>query len=178
MSAPHLSPPRRTPPSHTPPPDFRLASPRPRLCPSQLNLSFFFFPPSMLVAPRVRGSFVYINWALNPDRPLHSAPFHVGSRNLAPLSTQLDILVPGMAHTHEAPGFEGESEPPLPLLPALHTHCPGEQEIRTIAHVLQPASVLRVDLRLGSILLAASGRFVGRPNDPMPARPGLKPGTD
>ena len=33
-----------------------------------------------------------------------------------PLSIQLNIPVPRVAHTHEAPGFEGESEPPL--LPA------------------------------------------------------------
>ncbi len=39
-----------------------------------------------------------------------------GPRNLVPLSIQLDIPVPRVAHTHEAPGFEGESEPPLPPL--------------------------------------------------------------
>ena len=38
-------------------------------------------------------------------------------RNLVPRSIQLDIPVPRVAHTHEAPGFEGESEPPLPPLP-------------------------------------------------------------
>ncbi len=36
-----------------------------------------------------------------------------GPSNLFPLSIQLDIPVPRVAHTHEAPGFEGESEPPL-----------------------------------------------------------------
>ncbi len=30
-----------------------------------------------------------------------------------PLSIQLDIPVPRAAHTHEAPRFEGKSEPPL-----------------------------------------------------------------
>ncbi len=54
------------------------------------------------------------------DRPrFHApltAPFLVGHRNLTPISIQLDIKVPRVAHTHEAPGFEGESE--LPLLPA------------------------------------------------------------
>jgi hypothetical protein len=37
-----------------------------------------------------------------------------GSRDLISLSIQLDISVPRVAHTHEAPGFKGESEPPLP----------------------------------------------------------------
>ncbi len=37
----------------------------------------------------------------------------VGPCNLVPLSIQLDIPMPGVAHTHEAPGFEGEREPPL-----------------------------------------------------------------
>ncbi len=35
-------------------------------------------------------------------------------RNLVPLSIQLDIPVPRVASTHEAPGFEGESELPPP----------------------------------------------------------------
>ncbi len=40
-----------------------------------------------------------------------------GPRNLVPLSIQLDIHVLRVAHTHEAPGFEGRSEPPLLTLP-------------------------------------------------------------
>ena len=37
-----------------------------------------------------------------------------GPRILVPLSIQLDIQVPRVAHTHEAPGFECEREPPPP----------------------------------------------------------------
>jgi hypothetical protein len=33
----------------------------------------------------------------------HTAPFHVGPRNLATLSIQLDIPVPRVAYTHEKP---------------------------------------------------------------------------
>ncbi len=42
-----------------------------------------------------------------------------GPRNLVPLSIQLDIPVPRVAHNDEAPGFEGESEPPLLPAPPL-----------------------------------------------------------
>ena len=49
---------------------------------------------------------------------VYTAPFHVGPRNPATLSIQMDIPVPRVAHTHEAPGFEGECEPPL-LTPPL-----------------------------------------------------------
>ncbi len=78
--------------------------------------------PCPVSSPRYRCS-VHINigdWALNTDRPLHTAPFHVGPRNLAPLSIQLDILVSRVADTHEAPGSEGESEPPLLTTPQIN----------------------------------------------------------
>ncbi len=64
---------------------------------------------------------------MNADRPRTHCPLlHVGPRNLATPSIQLDNPVPRVAHTHEATGFKGESEPPLRPLPALHTYCPGE----------------------------------------------------
>jgi hypothetical protein len=71
-----------------------------------------------MAAPRVesaKSSLLHINWALNADRPLHTAPFHVGPRNLVVLSIsiQLDISVPRVAHTHEAPELEGDREPRL-----------------------------------------------------------------
>ncbi len=36
-----------------------------------------------------------------------------------------------MAHTYEEPGFEGKSEPPLLLMPELHTHY-SEKDICTV----------------------------------------------
>ena len=46
-----------------------------------------------------------------------------GPRNLAILSIQLDIPVPQVAHTHEAPVFKGEREPPPPLKIRAETSC-------------------------------------------------------
>ena len=66
----------------------------------------------------------------------------VGPRNLAPLCIRLDIPLPRVAHTYEALRFEGESEPPLTLLSSPCPHCTliaREKDVRTVAHVLQPA---------------------------------------
>ncbi len=76
-------------------------------------------------SPR-NSSLLHVNWAVDAYQPLHTAPFHVGPRYLATLSIQLDIPVPRLAHTHEAPGSEAESEPPLltpPLKNRAKTSC-------------------------------------------------------
>ena len=84
------------------------------------------------------SSSVHISWASRADCTRHTVPFHVDPRNLVTLSIQLDISVPRVANTHGAPGFEGEREPPL--LPCPHcTRIAREKDIRTVAHVLQPA---------------------------------------
>jgi hypothetical protein len=126
-SANPLPPPRRTPPLHTQhrTTDFRLAASTALFTPIGLEpLPAQHAGRSPCRAHDCR--LVPINWALNLIGLAHIAPFHVGPRNRATLSIQLDIPFPRVAHTHDAPGFEGEREPPLLPLPAPHTHCPGE----------------------------------------------------
>ena len=63
----------------------------------------------------------------------HTAPFHVDPRNLLPLSIQLDIPVPRVSRTHEAPGFEGESEPA-----SLHFSLPPQKSGRDQPRIGDP----------------------------------------
>ncbi len=77
------------------------------------HLHLICMSPYPVSGPRYR-CLVHMNWALISDRPLHAAPFQVGPRNLIcgpSIHIQLDISVPRVAHTHEAPGLEGEREP-------------------------------------------------------------------